>query len=186
MNFFLQVFYRFFGYDFFKSKELIYLENRILEQVDLYVKSHQKIPRIRYSVVPADPAAERRRRQKELKSFMEKNKTDGFSVNVLRLAKEKGKTYPEIYKAAHIDRKVFSKLKNDVNYSPSFETAVAIAIGLELNLEETKNLLSKARYSLSHSYDRDLVLEYLISEGIYDMDIINDILYKYTGFILED
>ena len=69
-----------------------------------------------------------------------------------------------VYKAAQVDRRLFSKIVTDRNYKPAKDTCVALIFALHLNLEETNDLLSRAGYTLSHSSKRDVVLEYFIKE----------------------
>lgn len=80
----------------------------------------------------------------------------------------------ELYAHAGITRQHFSKIKSNVNYQPSKETALV----LRLLLDETKDLIGSAGFTLSRSSKRDLIVEYFIREGIYDLDAINDILYE--------
>lgn len=84
----------------------------------------------------------------------------------------------EVYKAAGIDRRLFSKIMSDFNYKPSKDTCVAFAMSLKLNVEETNDLLEKAGYILSHSIRRDLIIEYLITSGEYDIETTNDVLVQ--------
>ena len=92
---------------------------------------------------------------------------------------DKGKTDVEVYKKANIDRKHFSKIKNNKEYKPKKETALALAIGLELSLDETKDLLSRAGFALSHASKQDLVVEYFIEIGNYDINQINEALFAF-------
>ena len=101
-----------------------------------------------------------------------------FTEKLVGLIKKKGGKMSEVYTKAGITRQHFSKIKSNVNYQPSKETALAFAVVLHLSLDETKDLIGSAGFTLSHSSKRDLIVEYFIKEGIYDVDAINDILYE--------
>ncbi len=116
---------------------------------------------------------------------MIKNMDKPFSEYLLELIDKKGLTDPEVYKKANIDRKLFNKIKNTKNYKPSKITALAFAIALELNLDETTDLIRRAGYALSHSSLFDVILEAFIVQGNYDVFRINEVLFSYDQPLLK-
>jgi len=95
--------------------------------------------------------------------------SDTFSEYLLYLIKEKHMTNAEVYKRAIVDKKIFSKIKNNPDYHPQKLTALCLCVGARLNMDETRDLLARAGYALSPCDRTDIIFSYFIENGIYDM-----------------
>lgn len=107
-----------------------------------------------------------------------------FNITLLQLIDAKGMANTEVYKRANIDRKLFSKICTGKGYTPSKRIILALAIAMKLTLPETDDLLERAGYALSHSQKFDVIVEFFIVSGKYDIFEINQVLFQYDQPLL--
>jgi O-acetyl-ADP-ribose deacetylase (regulator of RNase III) len=95
--------------------------------------------------------------------------TDTFSEYLLYLIQDKNMQNADVYKRAIVDKKTFSKIKNNKDYHPQKLTALCLCVGAKLNLDESKDLLARAGYALSPCDKTDIIFSFFIENEIYDM-----------------
>lgn len=96
----------------------------------------------------------------------------------------KGMRDSQVYKAAQMDKRLFSKIMSNAEYKPSKDTVIALAFALKLTLKETEDLLARAGYTFSHSNKRDVIIEYFFREGIHNLIDINEVLFRLNQKII--
>ena len=156
------------------------LNDKLLTELQNYVENHQNrivspwksaaSDEIKYSecLEPGIPL-------KELDDYI-KNRKPTFNQLLFSFIDTTGASDSEVYKRAGLDRRHFSKIRSNPSYRPGKNTAIALALALELNKKETGELLSAAGYSLSESDTFYLVIQFCLDKRIYDIPNVNSAL----------
>jgi hypothetical protein len=166
------------------------MEQSLLEQIDEYIEeyywySERRIERrkqledVKFSVGRIEEPWSQR--MKKRFDFIFAHLEDTFTQRLWKLIKKKGMSDVEVYKKAHLDRRLFSKIRNEKAYRPSKGTAIALGLALELSEEEFEDLLKRAGFALSGGNKEDVIINYFIEHGNYDVQLINEVLVCY-GF----
>ena len=165
------------------------LNIELKKSIDKYIKNH-----FVYVTLKNDFTGESENVTKSGKKLGSDNKVtldqlmnnigDSFQDKLFSYIDESGMTDVEVYKKANIDRKLFSKIRSNPMYHPRKQTVLALAIALQLNIEQTVDLLTSAEYALSPGSKGDLIVKYFIEHEIFDIMTINFALDEYGQPIL--
>lgn len=168
----------------YKEKQFARIQKYINNyMVDLQIEL-QEASYIHESAMPAPKSLEASPRKKRRLEDVIGQIGQTFSQRLLGLIDEKGMTDVEVYKGANVDRRLFSKIRSQEDYKPSKITCIAFALSLQLNLDETNDLLARAGYTLSPSSEFDLIISFFIEEENYDLYEINEALFEFEQNLL--
>lgn len=116
----------------------------------------------------------------DIDKYLDENKIyNSFQSLLFKMIDDKNLTDSEVYNKVHIDRRLFSKIRNDKDYHPSKETVILLGLSLELSESEIEELLESASYSLPKNNHYDLIIRFCFMKGIYKLSKVNDLLNEY-------
>ncbi len=157
------------------------LDQKLLLELETYLNEHLIMElEVCKSSEMIEESLEENSLRFELDDFINKNKKPTLQQKLFQFINQQGASDTEIYKRAGLDRKHFSKIRSNPDYRPTKNTILALALALELNEEDTEELLETAGYSLSDSDTNDLIFKFCINKKIYDMYEVNEYLVYFS------
>ena len=163
-------------------------ENSFSEPMESYAMPAPPAAAPSASAAPsAAPRGSKRRERQKLPGTLRNllsHLDAGFSETLLAMIDERDLKDAQVYKRANLSRQHFSKIRSNPLYRPTKQTVLALAVALELSLDETQLLLQRAGFALSHADRRDVIVEFFIREGIYDVFQINEALFAFDQPLL--
>lgn len=115
-----------------------------------------------------------------IEDFIQDNKMySDFQTTLFQMIDDRNLIDSDVYNKVHMDRRLFSKIRNNKNYHPSKETIILLGLSLELSEEEIEKLLDSASYSLPRNNYYDLIIRFCFMKGIYKLSEVNDLLDQY-------
>ncbi len=183
-----------------RPDEKPFSDDSLIERIDLYIEENfydtswieeqaRRGTRFSYSIKAlGEPAESVKTFEIIIRKLKDKIGMSGnfFSDYLFKLIKQKKLSDVEVYKAAHLDRRIFSKIRNEKTYMPAKKTVLAIAFAMKLDFKETNNLLWRAGYSLSAGRKEDVIAAYFIDNQIYDLFLLNEVLNYYGCPLIGD
>lgn len=118
-----------------------------------------------------------------INEYLNCNKSQSFNEMLFSYIDKSGHKDSEIYKSVDIDRKLFSKIRCNIEYIPKRNTIIKLCMALELKRHDFDKVLNSAGYSLGNN-TFDKILAFCLENNIYDINIINDYLFTYCNTIL--
>ncbi|GAA0338447.1 hypothetical protein GCM10008967_30910 [Bacillus carboniphilus] len=159
------------------------LDQKLLKELEEYIKIHESLSETgvhSFELKEEIPILQESLSTSELEDFIKKHRQPTLQEVLFGFIDQTENTDAEIYKKAGLDRKHFSKIRSNPNYRPKKNTIIALALALELDLEDTEELLHAAGYSLSESDTTDLIIQFFLEKQMYDIHAINQALHYFS------
>lgn len=152
-----------------KEELKLYIENNLEKQIFLKTRALQKHCHEETELCNID-----------INDYLKKEQSENkFQKLLFKYIDIKNLKDSDVYNKVNLDRRLFSKIRNNQDYHPSKETIILLAISLELNEDELLDLLHSASYSLPKNNIFDLIIRFCFKKEIYDINKINELLYEY-------
>lgn len=155
------------------------IDKQILNELQEYIESHLNNETFIYTVesqIDLEYTLQSESMTIDLEDYIKNHRKPTLNQVLFGFIDNAGASDVEIYRKAGIDRKLFSKIRSNPNYRPGKNTAIALALALQLNTQDTDSLLSSAGYSLSNSNIFDLVIQFCLENKIHDLFLVNEAL----------
>lgn len=163
------------------------MDQKLLKDIKKFLDEHLEVKvfeSVSFDKMAIPAASYKRMVAEDLGDYINKKQTMGFQKRLFKYIDRKGMTDPEVYKGAGIDKRLFSKIRSNENYHPSKETVFALCLALELELEESEDLMEEAGYAFSNSERFDLIVKYHIINELYDIVQLNIVLDEFGEKLL--
>lgn len=149
------------------------------EKLQEYIKNNYEINNIgRYRKAKSE--TDILKNTNKINSFINNTLTKySFNELLFKYIDERDLKDNDVYNKVHIDRRLFSKIRSNINYHPSKDTIILLGLSLKLSEEELEELLNSASYSLPKNNIYDLIIRFCFVEKIYDIKKVNELLEEY-------
>ncbi len=153
------------------------MKDKLQEYINSYLRVDFGLRKCKMASINFDACAF----EESIDTYIDENKNDNkFQKLLFKYIDERNLKDSDVYNKVNMDRRLFSKIRNQEDYHPSKETIILLGIALELNEKEIEELLDSASYSLPYNNTYDLIIRFCFKEKIYNINTINEFLYDYN------
>lgn len=152
---------------------------RDLEREELYYFNESRAQNtfVCSSILPATDLTPFNEDTFDKEKYMAKSKGSPFAGKLMDLIIESGMDNATVYKRANMNRQAFSKILCGDTKKPQKGTVMALCIALELDMNESEELLASADLAFNPTDNRDNLVRDCISHRQYDIYEVNNMLF---------